>query len=60
MKDAKLLVDVGNSAYKAAQAKDGNALGRACRGHRRFLHDCHKQYRPNVFRKTEGRNELFP
>src|SRR6266853_346748 len=26
MKDAKLLVDVGNSAYKAAQAKDGNAL----------------------------------
>src|SRR4029077_4660935 len=24
MKDAKLLVDAGNSAYKAAQAKDGN------------------------------------
>src|ERR1700752_43882 len=26
MKDAKLLVDAGNSAYKAAQAKDANAL----------------------------------
>ena len=54
LKDAKLMVDAGNDAYKAAQAKDpaalaavGNALDASCT-------TCHKQYRPNVFPKEGG------
>jgi hypothetical protein len=56
MKDAKLLVDAGNAAYKAAQAKDlvalaavGPAIDASCTA-------CHKQYRPNVFPKVAGVN----
>ena len=54
LKDAKLMVDAGNAAYKAAQAKDaaalaavGNALDASCT-------TCHKQYRPNVFPREGG------
>ena len=54
MKDAKLLVDVGNSAYKAAQAKDGNALAGLAGGVDASCTTCHKQYRPNVFPKDGG------
>ena len=47
IKDSKMLVDVGAAAYKAAQAKDIEAI--------RALNDqlyesclvCHEQYRPN-------------
>ena len=47
IKDAKMLVDAGNAAYKAARAKDLNAIV--------ALNDqlyaacvmCHQQYRPN-------------
>jgi cytochrome c556 len=49
MKDAKLLVDAGNAAYKAAQAKDGNALAALAGAVDSSCTTCHKQYRPNVF-----------
>jgi hypothetical protein len=49
MKDAKLLVDVGNAAYKAAQAKDGDALAAVAGAVDASCTTCHKQYRPNVF-----------
>ena len=54
MKDAKLLVDVGNSAYKAAQAKDGTALAGLAGAIDASCTACHKQYRPNVFPKDGG------
>jgi len=54
MKDAKLLVEVGNSAYKAAQAKDGNALAALAGAVDNSCTTCHKQYRPNVFPKDGG------
>ena len=54
MKDAKLLVDVGNSAYKAAQAKDGDALAGLAGAVDNSCTTCHKQYRPNVFPKDGG------
>jgi len=54
MKDAKLLVDVGNAAYKAAQAKDANALAGLAGTVDSSCTTCHKQYRPNVFPKDGG------
>ena len=49
MKDAKLLTDAGNAAYKAAQAKDANALAALAGALDDSCTACHKQYRPNVF-----------
>ena len=54
IKDAKLLVDAGNAAYKAAQAKDGNALAAVAGAVDASCTMCHKQYRPNVFPKDGG------
>src|SRR4029077_13250229 len=54
MKDAKLLVAAGNAAYKAAQAKDGNALAALAGALDASCTNCHKQYRPNVFPKDGG------
>jgi cytochrome c553 len=54
MKDAKLLVDAGNAAYKAAQAKDGNALAALAGAVDASCTTCHKQYRPNVFPGAGG------
>lgn len=54
VKDAKLLVDVGNSAYKAAQAKDNEALAGLAGAVDHSCTTCHKQYRPNVFPKDGG------
>ncbi|MCU1338637.1 MAG: hypothetical protein JWO19_4218 [Bryobacterales bacterium] len=54
MKDAKMLVDAGNAAYKAAQAKDGNALAPLAGALDASCTTCHKQYRPNVFPKGGG------
>ena len=54
LKDAKLLVDAGNSAYKAAQAKDGNALAALAAPVDASCTTCHKQFRPNVFPKNGG------
>ena len=54
VKDAKLLVDVGNSAYKAALAKDGNALAELAGAVDHSCTTCHKQYRPNVYPQDGG------
>jgi hypothetical protein len=51
MKDAKALVDVGAAAYKAAKAKDGNALAGLTGQIDAACVSCHKQYRPNVHPK---------
>ncbi len=53
-KDARLLVDVGNAAYKAAQAKDANALAALAGAVDASCTTCHKQFRPNVFPKDGG------
>jgi len=54
IKDTKLLVDVGNAAYKAAQAKDATALAALAGALDASCTTCHKQYRPNVFPKDGG------
>jgi hypothetical protein len=54
MKDAKLLMDAGNAAYKAAQAKDADALRALAGALDASCTTCHKQYRPNVFPKNGG------
>src|SRR5580692_9315613 len=54
MKDAKLLVDAGNAAYKAAQAKDADALAALAGALDASCTTCHKQYRPNVYPKDGG------
>jgi hypothetical protein len=51
MKDAKLLVDAGAAAYKAAKAKDANALAGLTDQVNASCTTCHKQYRPNVYPK---------
>src|SRR3979490_1307432 len=51
MKDAKLLVEAGTGASKAAQAKDANALAGVASALDASCTTCHKQYRPNVFPK---------
>jgi hypothetical protein len=47
-KDARMLVDVGASAYKAAQAKDTNAFMAVAQPLNAACTTCHKQYRANV------------
>lgn len=54
MKDARMLVDAGNAAYKAAQAKDAKALAALAGSIDASCTTCHKQYRPNVFPKDGG------
>lgn len=51
IKDAKALVDVGAAAYKAAKAKDANALAALTGPLDASCVNCHKQYRPNVHPK---------
>ena len=51
MKDAKLLVDAGAAAYKAAKAKDAGALPALNDQINASCTTCHKQYRPNVYPK---------
>ena len=46
--DARILVDVGAAAYKAARAKDGNALVALDEPLNASCITCHKRYRPNV------------
>jgi hypothetical protein len=48
MKDAKMLVDVGANAYRAARARDANALLAISEPLNAACSACHKQYRPNV------------
>jgi hypothetical protein len=54
IKDSKMLVDVGTAAYKAAQAKDIEAI----RGLNDQLYEscvvCHEQYRPNFPKRKKA------
>jgi hypothetical protein len=54
IKDAKMLGDVGSSAYAAAQAKDLTALSALTESLDASCTNCHKQYRPNVFPRDGG------
>ena len=47
--DAKLLMDAGTAAYKAADAKDDRALAALADRIDASCTTCHKQYRPNIF-----------
>ena len=47
--DAKLLMDAGTAAYKAADAKDARALAALADRIDASCTTCHKQYRPNIF-----------
>ena len=51
MKDAKLLVDAGAAAYKAAQAKDLDAVVALNDQLYQACVICHQQYRPNYRRR---------
>jgi hypothetical protein len=46
--DARMLVDAGSAAYRAARAKDTNALTAVEATINGSCVSCHKQYRPNV------------
>lgn len=48
IKDARMLVDVGAAAYKAARARDANALLALDEPLNASCVTCHRQYRPNV------------
>ena len=48
IKDAKMLVDAGAAAYRAARAKDVNALVAVNEPLNAACVTCHTQYRPNV------------
>ena len=52
--DARMLVDVGTAAYKAAQAKDLKALAALTESLDASCTTCHKHYRPNVFPREGG------
>jgi hypothetical protein len=47
--DAKLLMDAGTAAYKAADAKDARALAALADRIDASCTTCHKQYRPTIF-----------
>jgi hypothetical protein len=51
IKDSKLLVDAGNAAYKAARAKDLNAVVALNDQLYAACVTCHQQYRPNYRRR---------
>lgn len=48
IKDARMLVDAGAAAYRAARARDTNALAAVETSINGSCASCHKQYRPNV------------
>jgi hypothetical protein len=56
MKDAKLLVDAGAAAYKAAKAKDLDAVLALNEQLYNACVFCHEDYRPN-YRKRSGRSK---
>jgi len=53
-KDVKGLVDAGNAAYRAAEAKNAQALTAVAAPLDASCTNCHKQYRPNVFPREGG------
>ena len=54
VKDARMLADAGSAAYKAAQAKDANALAAVANSIDASCTACHKKYRPDVFPVQRG------
>jgi hypothetical protein len=54
MKDAKMLVDVGSAAFKAAQAKDVDAILALNDQLYAACVTCHEQYRPNYGKRRLG------
>jgi cytochrome c556 len=50
----KMLVDAGTAAYKAAEAKNVQALSAVASPLDASCTSCHKQYRPNVFPPQGG------
>jgi hypothetical protein len=54
LKDVRMLVDAGNDAYKAAAAKNVQALATVAGPLDASCTGCHKQYRPNVFPQSGG------
>jgi hypothetical protein len=54
VKNVKTLVDVGTSAYKAAEEKSVPALAAIAGPLDASCTSCHKQYRPNVFPQQGG------
>jgi hypothetical protein len=54
MKHVRLLVDAGTAAYKAAEAKNVQALAAVAGPLDASCTSCHKQYRPNVFPRQGG------
>ena len=54
LKDARMLVDVGTAAYKAAQAKDLKALAALAEPLDASCTTCHRHFRPNVFPREGG------
>ncbi|PYS05718.1 MAG: hypothetical protein DMG12_06560, partial [Acidobacteria bacterium] len=51
IKDAKLLVDVGAAAYKAARAKDMDGILALNEQLNTACVTCHQDYRPNYRRR---------
>lgn len=53
-KHVRMLVDAGTTAYKAAEAKNVQALAAVAGPLDASCTSCHKQYRPNVFPRQGG------
>lgn len=53
-KDVKTFADAGSAAYKAAEAKNVQALAAVAEPLDASCTNCHKQYRPNVFPRGGG------
>ena len=54
-----MLVDAGNAAYKAAEAKNAQALAAVAAPLDASCTNCHKQYRPNVFPRQGGCEMIY-
>jgi hypothetical protein len=50
----KMLADLGASAYKAAEEKNGQALAAVAAPLDASCTSCHKQFRPNVYPRQGG------
>jgi hypothetical protein len=53
-KDVRMLVEAGTAAYKAAEAKNVQALAAVAGPLDASCTSCHRQYRPNVFPRQGG------
>jgi hypothetical protein len=54
LKHVRMLVDAGTAGYKAAEAKNVQALAAVAGPLDASCTSCHKQYRPNVFPRPGG------